>query len=411
MAIGPDELCDLTPIEGVRIGAANAKIKRPEGDDLIVFELSPDCEVAAVFTRNQFCAAPVQVAREHLRDGMAKGHVRYLIVNTGNANAGTGDDGLAAAYQMCETLSDQRERVMPFSTGVIGERLAIEKIMDAAPEALASMAPDNWARAARGILTTDTRPKGSSRQVQLGEELITITGISKGSGMICPNMATMLAYVACDARVSPEALQLLLNESTARTFNRITVDGDTSTNDACVLVATGVKGEEPLHPDHADWAVFAEAVEGVFADLAKAIVLDGEGATKFITVQVEEAATAAEALDVAYTVAHSPLVKTAFFASDPNWGRILAAVGRARFDASHGNGSLDLRAVRIDLNDVCIVSNGGRNADYTEAAGQAVMAEAYITIRIRLGRGTCSDRVWTTDLSYDYVKINAEYRS
>ncbi|MAM87298.1 MAG: bifunctional ornithine acetyltransferase/N-acetylglutamate synthase [unclassified Hahellaceae] len=411
MAIGPDVLSELAPIEGVRIGAANAQIKRPEGDDLIVFELSSDCQVAGVFTRNQFCAAPVVVAREHLRNGMKQGHVRYLIINTGNANAGTGPDGLAAAYQMCETLSDQRELVMPFSTGVIGERLAIEKIMDAAPEALASMAPDNWARAARGILTTDTRPKGSSRQVQLGDDLITITGISKGSGMICPNMATMLAFVACDARVSADALQLLLTETSAKTFNRITVDGDTSTNDACVLVATGAKGQVTLDTEHADWALFAEAVEGVFTELAQAIVLDGEGATKFITVQVEEAATPAEALDVAYTIAHSPLVKTAFFASDPNWGRILAAVGRARFDVSHGNGSLDLRAVHIDLNDVCIVSNGGRNAEYTEAAGQAVMAEEFITIRVRLGRGGCSDRVWTTDLSYDYVKINAEYRS
>ena len=411
MAIGSGELGELMPVDGIRIGAANAQLKHPEGDDLIVFELSPDCEVAAVFTRNQFCAAPVVVAREHLRNGMNKGQVRYLIINTGNANAGTGDEGLAVAYQMCETLSEQREMVLPFSTGVIGEPLAIEKIMDVAPEAVATLAPDNWTRAAKGILTTDTRPKGSSRQVQLGGDLITITGISKGSGMICPNMATMLGYVACDALVAADALQLLLTETVAKTFNRITVDGDTSTNDACVLIATGMKGMEPLHPEHMDWAVFAEAIEAVFTELAQAIVLDGEGATKFITVQVEEAANAAEALDVAYTVAHSPLVKTAFFASDPNWGRILAAVGRAPFASSPAGGSLDLQAVRIDLNDVCIVSGGGRDAHYTEAAGQAVMAQDYVTIRIRLGRGNCSDRVWTTDLSYDYVKINAEYRS
>ncbi|RMF15199.1 MAG: bifunctional glutamate N-acetyltransferase/amino-acid acetyltransferase ArgJ [Gammaproteobacteria bacterium] len=404
MAVGPGELPNFYPIEGVRAGVASAGIKKPGRKDLVVFELAEGARTAGVFTQNAFCAAPVQVARAHLHQTAP----RYWVINTGNANAGTGEPGLRDAETTCKALADltgvKASEVLPFSTGVIGEKLPIERLTAALPEALANLGPDNWAEAASGIMTTDTRPKGASAQVECDGGIWSVSGISKGAGMICPNMATMLAFVATDAPLDQAALEWVLREATERSFNRITVDGDTSTNDSCMLVATG------RHPrftmdNQGDWAPLANTLIQVFRELAQAIVRDGEGATKFVTIQVDEAATSAEALDVAYTVAHSPLVKTALYASDPNWGRILAAVGRAGIDA------LDVGGVNIWLDDVQIVRQGGRAETYTEEAGQAVMDKEAFVIRIALGRGRISETLWTTDLSHEYVTINAEYRT
>jgi glutamate N-acetyltransferase/amino-acid N-acetyltransferase len=361
--------------------------------------------VAAVFTRNAFCAAPVLVAREHL----AQTAPRYLLINTGNANAGTGAQGLADTYACCEAVAQAagcaREAVLPFSTGVIGEPLPVTTITAAIPQAVAALAEDGWTDAAYGILTTDTVPKGVSKQIRLGGETVTITGIAKGSGMIRPDMATMLAYVATDASVPAPVLQACLQRAVDASFNRITVDGDTSTNDACLLLATGQSAVSIDTSSGEAFETLCGAVTAVCEELARAIVRDGEGATKLITVEVVEGRDEAECLQVAYTIAHSPLVKTAFFASDPNWGRILAAVGRA------GIPELVLEAVRIHLGEVCIVRGGGRDPEYREALGQAVMDRDEITVRVALGRGTAAVRVWTCDFSYDYVRINAEYRT
>jgi len=405
MAVGPGTLPRFFPVKGVKAGIASAGIKRPGKKDLVVFELAPGSQVAGIFTKNQFCAAPVHIARRHLQAGQP----RYLLINTGNANAGTGERGMTDAMACCDALAQKAgvapEAVLPFSTGVIGEPLPAGKIIDALPELIADLREDRWADAASAIMTTDTRPKGASRQLQLGEHLVTISGISKGAGMIRPNMATMLGFIATDAKLSPDLLSQWSYELGEQSFNRITIDGDTSTNDACMLMATGQYGGPEITADSASAAELKVALQEVYLELAHAIVRDGEGATKFVTIEVSEAASVQEALDVAYTVAHSPLVKTALFASDPNWGRILAAVGRA------GVEGLDLQALEIHLGDVCLVRQGGRADDYSEARGQKIMDREEITIHINLRRGNVSERVWTCDFSHDYVTINAEYRT
>ncbi|WP_207062643.1 bifunctional glutamate N-acetyltransferase/amino-acid acetyltransferase ArgJ [Motiliproteus sp. SC1-56] len=404
MAVGPGTLPEFETIRGFRLGTAQAGIKYPDRTDLVVMEIAKGSSVAGVFTRNAFCAAPVTLSKEHLEVCAP----RYLLVNTGNANAGTGAQGLKDAQASCRALAElqgvEPEAVLPFSTGVIGEPLPVQPLIAGLPEACGALSEAGWAEAAAGIMTTDTRPKGATRRVALPEGEVRISGISKGAGMIKPNMATMLAFIATDAKVSQPALQALLSTAADRSFNRVTVDGDTSTNDACMLVATG-GADVALKPQSEGWHAFAEAVEAVLMELAHAIVRDGEGATKFVTIEVDEAASSREALDTAYTIAHSPLVKTALFASDPNWGRILAAVGRAEIPG------LDLEALRIYLDDVCIVENGGRAPAYTEEQGQRVMSQEEILIRVVLARGSACERVWTTDLSKDYVSINADYRS
>ncbi|WP_396622608.1 bifunctional glutamate N-acetyltransferase/amino-acid acetyltransferase ArgJ [Marinobacter sp. W-8] len=405
MAVGPGTLPDFFPVAGIKLGIASAGIKKPGRKDIVVFELAPETRVAGIFTRNQFCAAPVVLSRRHLSQDAP----RYLLINTGNANAGTGERGLTDAAACCEALAKEAgisaSQVLPFSTGVIGEPLPVAKIVSALPAALAETREDRWAEAASGIMTTDTRPKGASRQLDLDGHRVTISGISKGAGMIRPNMATMLGFIATDARLAPEVLQTLASELGEKSFNRITIDGDTSTNDACMLMASGQYGGPEITADSPLLPELRAALQDVYLELAHAIVRDGEGATKFVTIDVSGAASQQEALDVAYTVAHSPLVKTALFASDPNWGRILAAVGRA------GVENLDLNALEIYLGDVCLVRNGGRADDYSEARGQAVMDQEEITIAIDLKRGNVRETVWTCDFSHDYVTINAEYRT
>jgi glutamate N-acetyltransferase/amino-acid N-acetyltransferase len=391
-------------VRGIRLGTAAAGIKRQDRDDVLVIEADSNATCAAVFTRNAFCAAPVRVARKHLQ-----AMPRWLLINSGNANAGTGPRGLADAEATCRNLAHltggSPDQVLPFSTGVIGEFLPVDKITTVLSSALASLNEHGWSKAARAIMTTDTRPKMASRRIGLADCEITVTGISKGAGMIQPNMATMLAFIATDANVAKHDLQSLLATAVDQTFNCITVDGDTSTNDACVLLASGACGGSPIKPGSDDYTVFSEAVHAVCAELAEAIVRDGEGATKLIRIRVEDAQDEDEAHRVAKTIAHSPLVKTAFFASDPNWGRILAAVGRA------GCENFEIDRVSIWLGDVRIVSQGGRDVDYLEAKGAAVMAQDDITIRVALGRGPASQTVLTCDFSYDYVRINAEYRT
>jgi glutamate N-acetyltransferase/amino-acid N-acetyltransferase len=393
-------------VTGIKLGIASACIKKPGRLDLVVMEVAPGSAVAAVFTTNAFCAAPVQLAKQHL----AAGAPRYLLINTGNANAGTGDSGLANARLTCERLAGLTgagtAAVLPFSTGVIGEPLPVAKITAALPAALADLRADGWSQAAAGIMTTDTRPKGASLRLDLSGKPVTITGISKGAGMIKPNMATMLGYVATDAAVAPALLQTIAARAVNRSFNRITIDGDTSPNDACVLVATGQAGHAAIDSEqHPLFAPLYAAIEQVFIALAHAIIRDGEGATKFVAVEVGGGRTEAECAQVAYAVAESPLVKTALFASDPNWGRILAAIGRAGLPA------LDVNGVSVRINGVLIAERGGRSLGYTEQQGTAAMAPEEITIAIELGRGDARSTVWTTDLSHDYVTINAEYRT
>ena len=405
MAVGPGTLPTLHPVAGFRLGTTSAGVKTPGRKDLVVMELAEGATTAGVFTLNQFCAAPVQICKRHL----AQETPSYLVVNTGNANAGTGKEGYQDALDVCQAVADQVqvsiEQVLPYSTGVIGEKLPTDRIISAVPAAFEALAEDGWLEAANGIQTTDTRPKAWSEQFQYQGKTITLTGISKGAGMIKPNMATMLAYVATDAAVEQTLLQKCLSRSADLTFNRVTIDGDTSTNDSCMLVATGASSVDVTESDSELFELFNTTLDKVMLELAQAIVRDGEGATKFVTISVEQAANSEEALKTAYAVAHSPLVKTALFASDPNWGRILAAVGYA------GVENLDVDALQIWLGDVCIVANGGRAESYTEAAGQAVMNEEDITIRILLNRGDKQETVWTTDLSKDYVSINADYRS
>ena len=405
MPVGLDAPVSLAAVAGVRIATAELGGRSKPRDDLTLFELAAGASCAATFTRNAFCAAPVTVAREHL----ARATPRYLLVNAGNANAGTGARGIGDAKQCCAMVAEATgvpvESVLPFSTGVIGEPLPVERFENAVPIVAGRLNEDGWLDAAAAIATTDIVPKGASRSIDLGGRTAVVTGIAKGSGMIRPDMATMLAFIATDAAVAPDALRLMARDAVEASFNRITVDGDTSTNDACVLVATGALGGPPIDAGSPDFLALTEAVGGVALELAHAIVRDGEGATKFVTVEVEEGGNRSECLAVAYTVAHSPLVKTALYASDANWGRILAAVGRA------GLADLDLSRIRMWLNGVCIVSGGGRDAAYTEAAGAEAVSGDEIVIRIALGRGQVKDRVWTCDLSHQYVTINAEYRT
>lgn len=395
---------ELFAVAGLRLGTACAGIKYPNRRDLVVIEAAPSTVAAAVFTQNAFCAAPVVVARKHL----AAAQPRYLIINTGNANAGTGSQGMHDAEASCRALAEQvgcrLEEVLPFSTGVIGEPLPLSPLVAGLPMALARLDPLGWTDAANGIMTTDTRPKGVSRRALIDGREVTVTGIAKGAGMIKPNMATMLAFIATDAAVDKVTLQGVLVHAVADSFNAITVDGDTSTNDACVLLATGQTGVA-ISEKNLSYQCFAGMVREVCIDLAQAIIRDGEGATKFITVRVEGGLDVTECREVGYTIAHSPLIKTAFFASDPNWGRILAAVGRA------GLRNLDLEQVAIFLDNVCIVRKGSRAPEYTEAQGRGVMQQRDIMIRVDLGRGNASAQIWTTDLSFDYVRINAEYRT
>jgi glutamate N-acetyltransferase/amino-acid N-acetyltransferase len=404
MPVGLSAPVELSPVAGIRLGIASAGIKKPGRRDLVVMEIAAGATCVALFTRNAFCAAPVIIAREHLDTDTPC----YLLINTGNANAGTGASGLENARRSCASLAQHAgcaaREVLPFSTGVIGEPLPVEKLEAAMPAALSALRADAWIDAAHGIMTTDTLAKGASRQVVIDGVTVTLTGIAKGAGMIRPDMATMLSFIATDAALPQPLLQRALAQAVNASFNRITVDGDTSTNDSCVLVATGA-ARVSIETVGAEFDIFAAALTGLCIELAQAIVRDGEGATKFITIEVAEGRDAQECLNVAYTIAHSPLVKTALFASDPNWGRILAAVGRA------GVQDMVLERIRVQLGDVCIVSEGGRDPAYTEAAGQAVMNRAEILIRVLLGRGDASERIWTTDLSYDYVKINAEYRT
>ncbi|HSB97370.1 MAG TPA: bifunctional glutamate N-acetyltransferase/amino-acid acetyltransferase ArgJ [Spongiibacteraceae bacterium] len=406
MAVGSGTLPILHPVAGFGLGIASAGIKKPGRLDLVIMQLAANSNVAAVFTRNAFCAAPVQLAKQHL----GASSTRYLLINTGNANAGTGESGLQNARKTCEQLAELAQTsvqaILPFSTGVIGEPLPVEKICAALPSALADLSEDNWLKAAQGIMTTDTRPKAASVQIDLDGKRVTITGISKGAGMIKPNMATMLGYVATDAAVNAATLQLIIERAVNRSFNRITIDGDTSTNDSCILAATGCAQNNLIDSEqHPLFKTLYSAVEQVFIELAHAIIRDGEGATKFVAVDVQGGASEAECLQVAYAVAESPLVKTALFASDPNWGRILAAIGRA------GVSDLDVDLISVKINGVLIAERGGRSPHYTEQQGAAAMAPEEITIAIQLGRGAAQTTVWTTDLSHDYVTINAEYRT
>ncbi|PUE53706.1 bifunctional ornithine acetyltransferase/N-acetylglutamate synthase [Limnohabitans sp. 2KL-17] len=403
----PLDPAQLRPIAGVRIGIAEAGVRKANRKDLTVFLLDPGTSVAGVFTRNRFCAAPVQVCRQHLAAGHA---VRALVINTGNANAGTGAPGMAHANQTCAALASllhcTAEQILPFSTGVIMEPLPVDRIVAGLPAALSDAQVAHWAKAAEGIMTTDTVPKAASVQVQLGDRTVSITGISKGAGMIRPNMATMLGFIATDACIDPALLPELARKLADGSFNRITIDGDTSTNDSFILIATHQAGHSPITSlDSADGKMLVNGLMQVARQLAHAIVRDGEGATKFITVQVEGGRTVEECLQVAYAIAHSPLVKTAFFASDPNLGRILAAVGYAGID------DLDQGLIELLLDDVHVVSKGGRRAEYREEDGQRVMKGSEITVRVGLGRGAASDTVWTCDLSHEYVTINADYRS
>ena len=404
MAVGSGVIQQLSPVAGVRLATTQAGIKYPNRDDLVLIEVSLGAEVACVFTQNQFCAAPVTIAKQHSTSTAS----RYFLINTGNANAGTGQQGLQDALTCCDAMAGlvdlTPQAVLPFSTGVIGELLPAEKITTALPELVKSLSADGWLRAAKGIMTTDTRPKAVSKTVVINGSVVTVTGMAKGAGMIKPNMATMLAYIATDASLDKALLQSVLEQCTDQSFNRITIDGDTSTNDACVLIASGDSGVV-VNKDVDGYQQFVDCLSEVFIELAQGLVRDGEGASKFVTVQVSGGADNDECLKVAYTIAESPLVKTALFASDPNWGRLLAAIGRA------GVSDLDVDGVTVCIGDVLIAENGSRASSYTEAAGQRVMNKEDITLAIDLGRGSHSETVWTSDLSYDYVKINAEYRS
>ncbi|MFI3156918.1 MAG: bifunctional glutamate N-acetyltransferase/amino-acid acetyltransferase ArgJ [Methylococcaceae bacterium] len=404
MAVGQCSFPIMHEVPGITLGTANAGIKQTVRDDILVIQMAEHSSCAAVFTQNAFCAAPVHVAKANLAHAP-----RWLLINSGNANAGTGEQGMQDALATCtglaEVVGGLATQVLPFSTGVIGQPLAVDKIKAALPEAVSKLNTNNWVKAAQAIMTTDTFAKGVSKVIEIEGQSITINGISKGAGMIQPNMATMLGFIATDANIDQALLQNCLALAVEQSFNRITVDGDTSTNDACVLMASACSLAPKIKPDSENYNIFADAVMTVCKQLAEAIVRDGEGATKLMRIVVEQALTDEEAVRVGKTIAHSPLVKTAFFASDPNWGRILAAVGRA------GVENMVLENVQLYLDDVCIVRNGGRADDYTEEAGQRVMNQEEITVTVKLGRGDAVQEVLTCDLSYEYVKINAEYRT
>ncbi|ORU94356.1 MAG: bifunctional ornithine acetyltransferase/N-acetylglutamate synthase [Cycloclasticus sp. symbiont of Bathymodiolus heckerae] len=406
MPVGGFVPLNLKAVAGIRIGTASAGISQTQRDDLTVFELAKKTQVASVFTTNKFCAAPVTLAKKHITESSP----RYLLINSGNANAGLGDVGLLSATQCCEVLADKVNvdvnQILPFSTGVIGEHLPVDVLVGGLPSAIDNLAEDNWLSAAKAIMTTDTCEKGCAKVIQLNGVDVTITGIAKGSGMIRPDMATMLSYIATDMPIAGDVLQVMLKAAVDVSFNSITVDGDTSTNDAVILMATGLVNTASIDSiEDSRYADFLAALTDVCCFLAESIVRDGEGATKLVTVKVEQAASVKDAKEVGYTIAHSPLVKTALFASDPNWGRILAAVGRAKIE------ELNVDEISIYLNDVCIVESGQRSPEYTEEQGQSVMNQEDILIRVVLAQGLYSASVLTCDLSYDYVKINAEYRS
>jgi glutamate N-acetyltransferase/amino-acid N-acetyltransferase len=394
----------MPTINGVKLSAVSAGIKKNNQLDLMLIELPAAASVAGVFTQNAFCAAPVTVCREHITQ-----QPRYLLVNAGNANACTGKEGMAAALDCCSAIASHAsvlpQQVLPFSTGVIGELLPAQKIIDAVPKLLSTLDENNWSLAAKSIMTTDTCAKGATRSFEYEGETIVVNGIAKGAGMIKPNMATMLGFVATNASIGQDLLNKLSFNAANQSFNRITIDGDTSTNDSCILIASNHTSVKIEDASGALYSLLERAVIEVHTELAQAIVRDGEGATKFISVKVEEGATANECLQVAYAIAHSPLVKTACFASDPNWGRIVAAIGYAGVDA------LDVDKIRVYLGDVLIVENGGRAKSYSEEAGQAVMDQAEIVVHVCLGRGSAAETIWTTDLSHQYVTINAEYRT
>ena len=411
--LNPPDPTKLLRVPGVELGITEAGIRKANRKDLLVIRLAPNSKVAGVFTQNRFCAAPVTLCREHLAKGDG---IRALVVNTGCANAGTGEEGLKRAQETCLEAARilalalghavQPAQILPFSTGVILEPLPIERVKAGLPGAVADLKADNWFTAAHAIMTTDTVAKAASEQIKLEGKTITITGIAKGAGMIKPNMATMLGYVACDAAISQPLLQTLTKYAADRSFNRITVDGDTSTNDSFIVMATGVAGNVEISDiASADYVALRDGITGVSAQLAQAIVRDGEGATKFITIKVEAGRSDDECAKVAYAIGHSPLVKTAFFASDPNLGRILAAIGYSGID------DLDVSEITVYLDDVLVAQNGGRATSYTEADGQRVMKQSEITIRVILNRGAAATTIWTCDFSYDYVKINADYRS
>ena len=406
MAVNLQAPSVLHAVKGVRLGVAEAAIKKPGRKDLLVIELAPGTQAAGVFTQNAFCAAPVTLCRERLA---ASGNIRGLLVNAGNANAATGDGGLADAREttaaLAAALKVPAESVLPFSTGVIGVRLPVQRMNDALSQAVASLSADGWQDAARAIMTTDTVPKGASRKVKTSQGEVSVTGIAKGVGMIYPNMATLLAYVATDVRLTREATQQMVRAAADLSFNCVTVDGDTSTNDSFVLLATGQVGTEPVTPTHADYVVIAKAVNEVSIELAQAIARDGEGATRFVTIEVNGAHERKHAREVAMSIANSPLVKTALFAGDANWGRLVMAIGKS------GVPGLDPAHVDVSLDDVPLLVGGQPHADYCEEKGTAVLAKPEYTIRVNLGMGTASIRCWTCDFSYDYVKINAEYRT
>lgn len=396
----------LTPVKGLQLGHAEAGIKKPGRKDLLLMTLVPTATVAGVFTTNRFCAAPVQVSKQHLASG--KG-IRALVINTGNANAGTGESGLVHARQTCDAVAKllgcDAAQVLPFSTGVILEPLPADRIVAGLPAAQANLKEDNWYHAAESIMTTDTQPKAASRTVSIHGKQVTLTGISKGAGMIKPNMATMLGFVACDAKVPQPLLEQIVRRAADASFNCITIDGDTSTNDAFILMATGAGELEVTDASSPECKALEEAITGLSQALAQMIVRDGEGATKFMTVRIEQGRDAEECRKIAYAIAHSPLVKTAFFASDPNLGRILAAIGYA------GVSDLEVSKLDLYLDDVWVARQGGRHPDYREEDGQRVMKQSEITVRVTLARGTASATIWTCDLSHDYVSINADYRS
>ncbi len=408
---------DLKPVPGIALGFAEAGVRKPGRKDVLVMQLAPGATVAGVFTTNRFCAAPVQVCKAHLEglqftdaaDAPAVSGIRALLINTGNANAGTGESGLADANATCVALAGlldcEPSQILPFSTGVILEPLPVARIVAGLPAAIDNLREDNWLAAAQAIMTTDTQPKAASRQLDIGGRTVTLTGISKGAGMIRPNMATMLGYIATDAAVSQPLLEHLVKDAADRSFNCITIDGDTSTNDSFILMATGASGVQISDAESPDYAALSNAVFSLAQELAQMIVRDGEGATKFITIIVEQGKSIEECRKIAYAIGHSPLVKTAFFASDPNLGRILAAVGYA------GVEDLDVGKLDLYLDDVLVARQGGRNPAYAEADGQRVMKQAEITVRVCLGRGDVAATIWTCDLSHDYVSINADYRS
>lgn len=400
------EASNLLPVNGVKLGFAKAHVRKPDRKDVLVMTLPENSRVAGVFTQNRFCAAPVILCKTHLNETAG---IRALLVNTGCANAGTGEDGLKRAKQSCDALSAllniSPNQVLPFSTGVILEPLPVDKVIAGMPAAIENLTEDNWLNAAEAIMTTDIVAKGTSRQIQIAGKTVTITGISKGSGMIHPNMATMLGYIATDAALSQSALEAIIQYAVNKSFNCITVDGDTSTNDSLIMMATNLAGNAEITETSADFIALRDALTDVAIELAQAIVRDGEGATKFMTVTVEGGKDEAECRKVAYAIAHSPLIKTAFFASDPNLGRILAAIGYAGID------DLDVDKLDLYLGDVLVAEKGGRAASYQESQGAAIMKESDILVRVVLNRGTENITIWTCDFSYDYVKINADYRS